>query len=52
MKQNIFKRLEDLLGTETWYFYLGMLTMLDIQLLCGIYILPKILKELEAYGVI
>ena len=52
MKKDIFKKLEDLLGTETWYFYLGMLTMLDIQLLCAIYVLPSILRELESYGAI
>lgn len=48
----IIKKLEDLFGLDCWYFYLGMLTMLDIQLLCGIYVLPSILRELESHGVI
>ena len=48
----IIKQLEELFGINWWYFYLGMLTALDIQLLCAIYILPKILKELETLGVI
>ena len=48
----IIKTLEDLISVKWWYFYIGVLTATDIQLLCGIYILPKLLRALEAEGVI
>ena len=52
LKNGLIKKLEDFFGLPFWYFAIGVLLMMDIQLLVAIYTIPKLLQLLEDAGVI